>query len=282
MRVLPLLLLAGAALAAEPDATERAKEALRFAESLAVEKDYYRAVTEYKRAAFLAPGSEVERQAFYGIGMAYRAGEKWEPSVEAFRRMGDERGEFEAAETLRLSGDADAARDAFRAFLEKFPKSQDSDRARLRLASCLARLKALKEAAEVLQGIPESSPCYPEAKKGREDLAAPPDLRPKSPALAGTLSAVLPGAGQCYAGRPAGGAATFLVNGLLIGGTVESFRTDRNALGALLGLAALAAYGGNVYGAVGDAHKANREAEEIWLQGVEKDLGVSLAWTVRF
>ena len=282
MRALHLLLFAGAALAAESADLDRAREALRFAESLSTEKDYYRAITEFKRAAFLAPGTQTERQARLGIGLAYRAGEKWEPSVEAFRRMGDERGDFEAAETLRLSGDAAAARDAFRSFLEKFPKSQDAGRARLRLASCHARLGNLGQATEALKAVGASSPLAPEARKALEDLGAKPDLRPKSPALAGTLSAVLPGAGQCYAGRPAGGVATFLVNALLIGGTVESFHTDRNAVGALLGLAALAAYGGNIYGAVGDARKANREAEELYLQGAEKDLGLAVTWTVRF
>lgn len=291
----------------DPDVLVRAQEALRFAESLFQEKDYYRAITEYKRAAFLAPGTETAWQAGLGIGLSYRAGEKWEQAADAFQDLAaeagisgmGERASWELAETWRLAEEDARARDAFLEFLRKFPSSKDVDRALLRLAACHARLRELKEAADILDRVPETSPLKQEALKARGNLAAPPDLKPKSPGLAGTMSAVLPGAGQWYAGRPGAGAGYFLLNAALIGGAVESYHTDRNTLGTVLAVGALLVYSANIYGAVDDAHQANRESEERYLQGLERDLGlfsgdaptglragpspgISVAWTRRF
>ncbi len=306
---LALLCLAafGARAGADPAALARAGEALRFADTLFQEKDFYRAITEYKRAAFLAPGTETALQAGLGIGLSYRAGGKWEQAADAFQALAaeagtsamGERAAWELAETWRLAEEDAKARDAFLDFLRYFPSSPDADRARLRLAAAHARLKELEEAAEVLDQVPETSPLKPEARKAREALAAPPDLKPKSPGLAGTMSAVLPGSGQWYAGRPAAGAGYFLLNAAFIGGALEAYHTDQDVLGTVLAVGALLAYSANIYGAVDGAHQANREAEERYLQGLERDLGlfpgdsltgfhaplspaITVAWTVRF
>ena len=290
-----LLLFAAPAWAAEavdpasPAKEERSREALSFADSLFRDGDYYRAITEYKRAAFLVPGTPVETQAWLGTGRSYREGRKWDPALEAFRKAGLE-GAFEAAETLRISGDDAKARDAYRDFLDRKPAALLADPARLGLASCLARLGCCKEAVEELSKIPPESPHAAAASKAREALEKPAAPDPKCPVLAGAMSAVLPGAGQLYCGRPAGAAGTFLLNAVLIGATVESYRTDRPVLGAVLGLAALAAYGGNVYGAVGDAHKANEEVRERFQKDLDGRLGIagerapalSLVWTREF
>ena len=276
------LLLVSVAAAAEPDPsrTARAQEAFDFAESLFHDGDFYRAITEYKRAAFLAGDAPLASRARLGIGLSYQAGEKWEPALETFRALVDapseaavaERAAFELAETLRKAEDLTAAEAAYARFLTRFPDSKDADRARLARAVCLSRLGRREEAAKVLDQVPPASPLAPEAGKARAALGAM-GPKPKSPALAGVLSAVLPGAGQCYAGYPMGGAATFLMNAGLIGATVESFRTDRNVLGVFLGTGALLTYVGNIYGAVGDAHKANHDAEDERLRDTEAALG---------
>ena len=317
-------LLALPALAAEAPAPApapeevRAREALGFADSLFQEKDYYRAISEYKRAAYLAGlahATSVELEALMRIGESYRMGQKWEPAIAAYRQAAErapgtataERAESETAETLRLAQQDVEARDAFLAFLGKHPNSPDADRARLRLAACQARLGDLKAALAALDQVPASSPLAPEAQEAKKALEKPPELAPKKPGLAGGMSAILPGSGQWYAGRPGGGASTFLLNAALVLGASESFRTDRNVLGALLTAAALVAYTGNIYGAVGDAHKANREAEERFLEDLDRhrlridavpalpprigDIGaedgqtspsLALVWTIRF
>lgn len=270
-RFLPALLFVAASAWSSEDP---AGDALRFGEALHAEGDYYRAITEYKRAAFLAPGTEVALKAHLGIGRAYREGQKWESAAEAFRKAG-EAGELELADTWRMAGEDAAARDAYRTFLSHRSEGEEADRARLGLAACLARLGAYDEALEALAKVPEGSPHAAKARDAGNAIRARPDFQPKSPRLAGAMSAVIPGTGQWYAGRPMGGAVYFLLNAALIGGTVEAFQGDQDALGGLLGVAALTVYAANIFGAAGDAHKANLEAEEGWLGGLERGLGVA-------
>ncbi|MBP2676377.1 MAG: hypothetical protein H6Q84_3217, partial [Deltaproteobacteria bacterium] len=95
-----------------------------------------------------------------------------------------------------------------------------------------------------------------------ELLAEKREARYKSPATAGLLSAVLPGSGQMYTERYQDGITSFLLNGLFIVGAWKAFDSENYALGAILTLFEIGWYGGNVYGAIGGAHKFNRQIDE--------------------
>src|SRR5207244_2166040 len=90
-------------------------------------------------------------------------------------------------------------------------------------------------------------------------------LPSKSRWLAGSMSAVLPGSGQVYAGRPADGAVAFTLNSVLIGGTIVAARRHENVTAAALGFVAFGFYTGNVYGAVNAAAKHDREEQQTFL-----------------
>jgi putative component of membrane protein insertase Oxa1/YidC/SpoIIIJ protein YidD len=85
------------------------------------------------------------------------------------------------------------------------------------------------------------------------------ELPRKSRWLAGSMSAVLPGSGQLYAGRPGDAAVAFLVNAVLIGGTIAAARHDEDAAAVAIGFVAFGFYAGNVYGAVNAAARHDRE-----------------------
>lgn len=276
-------------------APEQAEERFRFAESLRAEGDHYRAITEFKRAAFLAPGTPLEQEALLAVALVYKDAGKWEAAEAALDRLAAEgpqaeRGAWERAEVMRLAREEGPAAEAYEAFLKRFPASARADEARLRQALCLARTGELARAREALGGIPGASPLKAEADRAAARLDAPGELAPKSPALAGALSAVLPGSGQWYAGKPASGAVYFVLTGGLVAASVESYHTDRDVLGTLLALVALTVYGSGVQGAMNDAHRANREAEEGFLRGLEGERalpeaslpGPALVWTLRF
>jgi hypothetical protein len=107
-------------------------------------------------------------------------------------------------------------------------------------------------------------------------LDEPPELPHKSPGLAGTMSAILPGAGSVYVGRYAEGALAFFVNALLIGGTVTAFQEHQDGLGVGLGVLALAFYGGSIYAAASGAHKFNDRAEAAYLDQQRARFGLIL------
>ena len=84
------------------------------------------------------------------------------------------------------------------------------------------------------------------------------ELQPrKSPALAGAMSAVIPGSGQMYAEHYKDGLMAFVVNGLFIAGTVAAVDDENYALAAIVGGIGLPFYVGNIYGAATASRKWN-------------------------
>jgi hypothetical protein len=86
--------------------------------------------------------------------------------------------------------------------------------------------------------------------------------RGKAPWFAGVLSAILPGAGQVYAGSWQGAAVSFVLNGVLIGATVELARNELYFSAAATGLAASVFYLGNILNAADLAARWNDRASE--------------------
>ena len=82
---------------------------------------------------------------------------------------------------------------------------------------------------------------------------------PGAGCVAGTLSAVLPGAGQLYAGRTKDGIIAFIVNGLFIAGAIEAYHRENYVACGVLALFEVGWYSGNVYSAVNSAHRFNDE-----------------------
>jgi TM2 domain-containing membrane protein YozV len=79
----------------------------------------------------------------------------------------------------------------------------------------------------------------------------------KSRLLAGTLSTVIPGSGQMYAGRYRDGLVAFTVSSLFIAGTVVALNDENYPLAAIAGIVGLPFYVGNIYGAANAADKYN-------------------------
>ena len=97
-----------------------------------------------------------------------------------------------------------------------------------------------------------------------------PEVPQKSPAAAGVMSAVLPGAGQAYSGEYGRAAISFLLNGLFIWGMVESFRHDHYVVGGILTLFELGWYSANILNAVNSAEKYNRKKTQEYINGLER------------
>ena len=96
--------------------------------------------------------------------------------------------------------------------------------------------------------------------------------RSKRPWLAGVLSAVLPGAGQAYAGSWQGAAVAFVLNATLIGATGE-LATRRLYLPAVAaGVAASFFYVGNIFNAADLAARRNERAASFPARALEDRL----------
>jgi hypothetical protein len=94
----------------------------------------------------------------------------------------------------------------------------------------------------------------------------------RHPWLAGTLSVVLPGAGQAYAGSWQGAAVAFVLNAVLVGATAElAWRRLYISAGAA-GLAASIFYVGNVFNAADLAARGNQQGARVHGEALERVL----------
>jgi tetratricopeptide (TPR) repeat protein len=246
------------------------------------EGDYYRAITEYKKLTFLFPDSERLSEALYQIGMAYYKGKDYNSAANSFakvRKAYTATNYSSAAFYEGLSyGKLDRHDDAALAFERSrlFDKSH-SDAANAQLGLCLNSLE-VNDVAGCRQQLEEFAENYPQdervpgVRKSFALLDAYEAQPKKSPDLAGTMSAVIPGSGQMYAEHYKDGLMAFVVNGLFIAGTIASLDDENYALAAIVGGVGFPFYVGNIYGAANATRKWNLSLS----RKLRDDLSISL------
>lgn len=257
----------------------RAEDASRirsFADSLFAEGDYYRAITEYKRLLHLHPANPDADSARYAIGLSYWRGEKWEAAIDAFRDVepsGDDpfwsrRAQLMLGESTYRKGDFPDALDVFAAYARNPAETEFVPDARMRAAQCLF---LMGKSPPPLVGEGSGSDRLGVFSRRLEEA---PRIPRKSPALAGALSAILPGAGQLYVRRPRDAGISFLLNGGLIALAIVAFDNDEPVAGALISAVEVSWYAGNVYGAVSGAHKFNRAERRRFIDRLDVECGI--------
>ena len=84
----------------------------------------------------------------------------------------------------------------------------------------------------------------------------------KSPAIAGVMSAVLPGSGHVYAGKWRDGIMSLIINGVFGYCMYDSFKNGNQSVGWLLTVVEIGWYTGNIYTGAGSARRANNQRVE--------------------
>jgi len=203
-----------------------------------------------------------------------------------------------AADALHGGGDERGALDQYRALLQDHPESPFGPEIQYRIGKVLALAGMYSESQSyfdtVVEELPPSSHLRDKSARwllldamlGGTDRVTVENLLPrldllsdsvlrdqvdsyyvmntKSPAVAGVLSGIVPGAGQLYLRRGRDALASILLNGLFVWGTWEAFRSDAIGLGVFLAILEAGWYAGNIYSAVNGAHKHNRRAADTY------------------
>ncbi|MDX1763474.1 MAG: tetratricopeptide repeat protein [bacterium] len=261
---------------AETDAPTVANEGDRlfgFAAALVEEGDYYRAITEYKRFVSYFPDDHRVPLARLNVALAYRRGGKTDLAVGILKAIQidyggssiAEKAHYETGHTYAVVGRHQEAATTLADYLVLYPDSVRRDSAWERLGWSLIHLWRLEEAAQAFQSVSNRSARYPFTQALAEQLSGPVTVPEKSPLLAGTLSAILPGAGQFYTQRPREGITSFVLNGSFIWAIAGLFNKGNEVAGVLLGFFETGWYSGGIFGAVNDAHKFNRKAKRDYI-----------------
>jgi outer membrane protein assembly factor BamD (BamD/ComL family)/TM2 domain-containing membrane protein YozV len=287
MRQLFLLLLCGMLFCSHAAFAEEmpVEKMMSFADSLFERGDFYRAITEYDRVVFFYSKHALAKTARFQIALSYLKGEKLDQSITQFRAIAnDYRNEelgrkafFMVGEAYYQKGDYSRAADVFTTFIGSYPDDPRADAARLKIGWTHLREGNWQQATEEFKKVPVESSLRKQAQGLAEESKNYPGIPKKSPSLAGGLSAVLPGAGQLYIGRPGDATASFVLNGAFIWATVEAFNHRNNVTGGILLFFESGWYLGNIYNAVSGAHKYNRRAEEQFMDGLQKKYDVSFS-----
>lgn len=241
---------------------------LKLGDAFLREKEYYRAITEYKKLLILFPDSEKADCAVFRVGLAYYKGEEYESCASSLS-----------------------------SFKARYPTSENLIEAQYVEGLCLWKLKRYQPALQNFDGIAGAYPdspygplslaaaslvaldeedipasrarlerlmagCRKTAEQNRAREAAPllsryQRLPHKSEALAAVLSAVIPGAGYIYAGHYGDGITAFLINALWIAGAVTGIQAEYYAVSGVLAGVGLPFYFGNIYGSANAAKKWN-------------------------
>ena len=258
---------------------------LKVADSFLEEKEYYRAVTEFKKFLILFPDSNQFDYVYWRLGQAYYLGSEYDQAVKSFSSLKDRYYRspytpnavyYEGLSYWKLR-QYEKARASLEDLVREFPDSEAAPESLI--ASSLVSLDeedipaSKKSLDQLLKGYPD----YVKSKPAQDalDLLDHYQNRPqKSPFLAGVLSAVLPGAGYFYAEHYADGFTAFLVNALFIAGTITAIHQENYGLAAIVGGVGLPFYFGNIYGAANAAKK--------WNLAVRKELRNQIYLTLDF
>ncbi len=243
------------------------------------EGDYYRAITEYKAFLFFFPESPRAEEALWKIAGSYFQGGRWDGALSAaedlLKRFPSSSW---APDALLLMGrswaekkDYSQARTFFRKVQEIVPGKPPAGEAQFQTARTYVSEERWKEAVAEFDKVDPASKLYPKAEIYARGLERIDELPRKSPAAAGVLAAVLPGAGHLYCERYRDAAIAFGLNGAFIWGMVEAFENKDYVVGGILTFFELGWYSGNIYSAVSGAHKYNRGRIREYLERLDRE-----------
>lgn len=236
----------------------------RFAESLQFEGQFDRAITEYRRLMFYFPGSPLKAAAMTAVlDCYYDSAQYLDAAHWGLTLITDESCAHARDEVAFTIGKSYLKLDNFQLAREYFTQSSEltanhvlADKNTLLAGVAYAHEGRWPESRESFADIGPESRFTEHARRCMEIAVEGEHHKPKKPLTAGLLS-IVPGMGYLYSGYTQTAISAFIVNGLLIWGTVESFRQDIESLGVLLGIVSFGWYAGNIYGAVLSAERRN-------------------------
>jgi outer membrane protein assembly factor BamD (BamD/ComL family) len=247
-----------------------------FAHSLMDKGDYSRAISEFERFIYFFPTDRRVPQARQLIGLCYlddgKFGEARKVFATSYRADPEsplaKRSLFLTGESYYREGVYDKAEGFFSEVLKRDPTFSLRNEAFYRLAWTRMQENRWREASEDFKRVEPGSLFYEKADRLSMESLKGEDLPYKDPTTAGFMAAVLPGLGHAYVSRYKDAVIAFLLNGVFIWATIESFNRDNNVLGGILAFFEVGWYSGNIYSAVNVTHKWNRKVRNDFRKGL--------------
>jgi len=254
-----------------------AEKLLGFADSLFQEGDFYRAISEYKRFIHYYPSDRRLESAYFRIAESYYKAGRWQDALKSFKEFVDRfPGSKRVPEAFLFKGLSEKKMKRYDEALQSFDEIQKKATGEIRHRAVYESALVYVDredwgrATETMEKIPMESGLHASAVRFHSGLRRIHELPEKSPSVAGTMAAVLPGSGHVYTERYRDASVAFLLNGAFILAAVELFRHDNDIAGGVVTFFEAGWYAGNIYSAVSSAHKYNRRVKEEYIQKLKE------------
>jgi len=253
------------------------------AEELFARGDYPQAIAEYKRFVYFFDDDARTGRALFQIGQAHVETSQWTAAIEAFQTLIDRydpsalafRAYFRQSTCYLKQRNQGAALVCLHNLITAADDPDVRDEAYYRIGWIHVEMTAWQKALAAFDRIGSRNRDTYRLQTLSEELSATESIPRKDPFAAGLLS-VVPGAGYLYCQRRQDALVAFLVNVGLGLAAWEAFDNDLEALGSILAVVELGFYTGNIYGAVGSAHKYNRRQSQRFVDRLKQRLRVHL------
>lgn len=245
-----------------------------YGQYLFAQRDYYRAISAFKRSLYFNRGKVSTEEINYRIALSYFAAERYDKAVGAFHSFREEfpnstfRGmaDLYIGRSWDISGNRELARNIFTRVIDE--NGDAADDVTLALAWSYAQDRKWKETVEVFDQLKLE---FPESEFAQISAESSADIKNssvqrKSVWLAAVLS-VMPGGGQLYAGRYADAFNSLLIIGVSAGLAVKGSNLNSGLTRASLFIGT-SFYVGNLYGGINAALQYNKEKEEALIQRI--------------
>jgi len=241
------------------------QDLFRFAQQLALEGDFYRAITEYRRYLQYYPDSPYRSEAQLALLNCYFRAGQYSAAVEYGEKVLASGSDLAESEQMTFivgkagfeSGDYDLAH---RYFQRVTAGSETLSRmAILAQGLTYAYQYDWDNGAQTFALLGDDSNYGIKAQYCARLCREGQRLGRKNPRLAGVL-AIVPGLGYLYDGYYQTALSALVVNGLFMWGAYEAFAQDHPSLGATLAVFGIGWYAGNIYGSVTSAERRNEKS----------------------
>jgi len=245
-------------------------EQFDFARSCMDKGQYDRAIAEFERFIYFFPEDRRVPLARHLIGICYLEGGRYDDARKVFSRTIQDHPDspfagkalFLAGESYYRQGMYDRAAGLFGEVLNTDAPASLQNAAHYRLGWTRMQENRWREASEDFRKVNKGDRLYHSATYLSAESLKGELLPHKDPVLAGVMAGIVPGLGHAYVSRYKDALVAFLLNGLFIWATIESFHQDHNVLGGILAFFEAGWYAGNIYSAVNVTHKWNTKVRD--------------------
>jgi len=264
--------------AADPGRNARIREYADYGDLLASEGDCWRAESEYGRAAYLADTREARGWAARRIAACSYRAEDWPAAADGYLDAAGLAPDDVSRSRLTLMAAAslfNAADYEESAEVARRENGSEGEKAIFLLGLASMAEGRWEDAGSRFASLSESgdSPIRDRAVFLRWKADEGREVPRKRPAVAGTLSAVIPGSGQVYTGRLQDGLRHLVVDGILIWSVYRLFDSKSYGGGYLLAGFTLPFYVGNIVGAKRSAEQFNSAERVAYVSRVLDEAG---------